>query len=81
MGIGAVKTDFSEAVPENAVYYDGSNGLQGHNKLTYLYAKTIYEAMKEVKEPLGERPMLWGRSGYAGSHTIRQPGPGIPPPI
>ena len=32
--------------------------------------KTIYEAMKEVKEPLGERPMLWGRSGYAGSHTI-----------
>ena len=70
MGIGAVKTDFSEAVPENAVYYDGSNGLQGHNKLTYLYAKTIYEAMKEVKEPLGERPMLWGRSGYAGSHTI-----------
>lgn len=70
MGIGAVKTDFSEAVPENGVYYDGSNGIQGHNKLTYLYAKTIYEAMREVKAPLGERPMLWGRSGYAGSHTI-----------
>ena len=70
MGVGAVKTDFSEAVPENGVYYDGSNGLQGHNKLTFLYAQTIYQAMKEVKEPLGERPMLWGRSGYAGSHTI-----------
>lgn len=70
MGIGAVKTDFSEAVPENGVYYDGSNGIQGHNKLTFLYAKTIYQAMQEVKEPLGEHAMLWGRSGYAGSHAI-----------
>ena len=26
--------------------------------------------MAEVKIPLGELPMLWGRSGYAGSHTI-----------
>ena len=39
MGIGAVKTDFSEAVPEDAVYFDGSTGIQGHNKLTFLYAK------------------------------------------
>ena len=37
MGIGAVKTDFSEAVPEDAVYFDGSTGIQGHNKLTFLY--------------------------------------------
>ena len=70
LGIGAVKTDFSEAVPENAVFYDGSNGLQGHNKLTYIYAKTIYDIMKEVKAETGERAMLWGRSGYAGSHAI-----------
>ena len=32
--------------------------------------KTIYDVMAEVKIPLGELPMLWGRSGYAGSHTI-----------
>ena len=70
MGIGVVKTDFSEAVPEDAVYFDGSNGIQGHNKLTYLYAQTIYDAMQEVKAPLGEHAMLWGRSGFAGSHTI-----------
>lgn len=70
LGIGAIKTDFSEAVPKDAVYFDGSDGLQGHNKLTFLYAKTVYESMKEVKEPLGERAMLWGRSGFAGSHTI-----------
>lgn len=70
MGVGAVKTDFSEVVPKETEYFDGSNGIQGHNKLTFAYAKTIYSIMKQVKEEIGERPMLWGRSGYAGSHTI-----------
>lgn len=70
LGVGVVKTDFSEAVPEDAVYYDGSSGVQGHNKLTFLYARTIYEIMRSVAAQRGERPMLWGRSGYAGSHTI-----------
>ena len=70
MGVGVIKTDFSEAVPEYAVYYDGSTGVQGHNKLTFLYAKTIYDIMEEIKKETGERPMLWGRSGYAGSHMI-----------
>lgn len=68
-GVGVIKTDFSEALPMDAVYHDGSNGLQGHNKLPLLYAKTIYEACAEVKCPAGERPMLWGRSGYAGSQN------------
>lgn len=68
-GVGVIKTDFSEALPMDAVYHDGSNGLQGHNKLPLLYAKTIYEACAEVKLPNGERPMLWGRSGYAGSQN------------
>ena len=53
----------------DSVYYDGSNGLQGHNKLPLLYAKTIYEACRDCKTPNGERPMLWGRSGYAGSQN------------
>lgn len=68
-GVAVIKTDFSEAVPMDARYFDGSNGLQGHNKLPLLYAKTIYEACRDVKLPAGERPMLWGRSGYAGSQN------------
>ena len=68
-GVGVIKTDFSEAVPLDAVYHDGSNGLQGHNKLPLLYAKTIYEACRDVKQEQGERPMLWGRSGYAGTQN------------
>lgn len=88
-GVSVIKTDFSEAVPEHAVYYDGSSGVQGHNRLTYLYAKTVYETMQEYRENAGEKntdaykgdcaaaktqkkdlPMLWGRSGYAGSHRL-----------
>lgn len=70
MGVSVIKTDFSEAVPLDAVYCDGSSGRQGHNKLTFLYAKTIYDEFKESCEARNEIPMLWGRSGYSGSHTI-----------
>ena len=41
MGVGVIKTDFSEELPETAVYYDGLTGVEGHNKYTYLYSKTI----------------------------------------
>lgn len=68
-GVGVIKTDFSEALPVTSVFYDGSNGQQGHNKNPLLYAKTIYEAMQEVKNETGERAMLWGRSGYAGTQN------------
>lgn len=70
MGVSVIKTDFSEAVPEDAVFYDGSDGIQGHNKLTFLYAETIYNWMRENGERTGAWPLLWGRSGYAGSHRI-----------
>lgn len=70
LGVSVVKTDFSEAVPEEAVYYDGTIGVEGHNKITYLYAQTMYDWMKECGKETGKMPMLWGRSGYAGSHRI-----------
>lgn len=72
MGVSVVKTDFSEAVPEDAVYYDGTTGIEGHNRITSLYAETIYALMKKYKEKSGQLPMIWGRSGYAGAH--RTPG-------
>lgn len=87
MGVSVIKTDFSEAVPEDAVYYDSSTGVEGHNRLTYLYAQTVYDTMQQCREncTAGEAateekrsgkqqradfPLLWGRSGYAGSHRI-----------
>lgn len=81
MGIGAVKTDFSEAVPEDAVYFDGSTGIQGHNKLTFLYAKTIYDIMAEVKIPLGELPMLWEEVDMQALILFQQRGQEIHLPI
>lgn len=69
MGVGVMKTDFSEELPEDCVFFDGSTGLESHNKYPLLYAKTIYEASKEAKEELGEKALLWGRSGYAGSQN------------
>lgn len=70
MGVSVIKTDFSEAVPEEVVFHNGMSGREGHNLLTYLYAKNIYIWMKEICEKRGEFPLLWGRSGYVGSHTI-----------
>lgn len=70
MGVSVIKTDFSEAVPEDALYWDGTGGVQGHNRLTYLYAATIYRWMQEAQKETGNMPMLWGRSGFAGSHRI-----------
>ena len=69
LGVGVIKTDFSEEIPEDAVLYDGSTGLEAHNKYPLLYAKTIYEASRKVKEPKGEQALLWGRSGYLGSQN------------
>lgn len=69
MGVGVIKTDFSEELPEDSVFFDGSTGLTSHNKYPLLYAKTIYEASLEAKQEMGEKALLWCRSGYAGSQN------------
>lgn len=69
MGVGVIKTDFSEEIPEDAVFYDGTTGAQSHNRYPLLYAKTIYEASRAVKETMGQKALLWGRSGYLGSQN------------
>ena len=52
MGVSVIKTDFSEAVPEDVVFYNGMSGREGHNLLTYLYAK-IFTWMKEICDERG----------------------------
>ncbi|MGM9589675.1 MAG: TIM-barrel domain-containing protein [Faecousia sp.] len=69
MGVGVIKTDFSEELPEDSVFFDGTTGLESHNRYPLLYAKTIYEASREAKEEMGEKALLWGRSGYLGSQN------------
>ncbi len=69
-GVDAVKTDFGEAVPRDVIFANGMNGEQGHNILPYLFAKTVYEAISDVKAKKNELGMIWCRSGYSGSHMF-----------
>lgn len=42
MGVDCFKTDFSERIPTNVIYYDGSDPVRMHNYYTYSYN---YEAI------------------------------------
>lgn len=68
MGVDAFKTDFGERIPEDAVYYDGSNPGKMHNYYTYLYNKTVFDLLKEKK---GEQnAVVFARSATAGSQQF-----------
>ncbi len=62
MGIGAMKTDFGEGIPEDASYA-AIDGRFFHNLYPLAYNYTIW---KETREVSGE-DIVWARSGTAGS--------------
>ena len=62
MGVGAIKTDFGEGIPEDACY-DRIQGRYFHNTYSLLYNATVSEACRSVT---GES-LVWARSGTAGS--------------
>jgi alpha-D-xyloside xylohydrolase len=66
MGVATFKTDFGEVIPYDAVFYNGFTGREMHNLYPYLYNRAVWEVQQEYRE----RPMLWGRSGYAGSQAF-----------
>ncbi|MGB9768980.1 MAG: alpha-xylosidase [Dictyoglomus turgidum] len=66
MGVDTFKTDFGEEIPEDVIAYNGMRGDELHNYYAFLYNQTVYEVVKEEK---GEG-IVWGRSGYIGSHKI-----------
>jgi len=62
IGVNVFKCDMGEAVPEDAVFHDGTTGVETHNLYPLYYQGTVYEAAVEA---LGEG-LVWGRSGCAG---------------
>ncbi len=68
MGVDCFKTDFGERIPENAVYFDGSDPVKMHNYYTYLYNKVVYELL-EQKRGKGEA-VLFARSATAGGQKF-----------
>lgn len=65
MGVGAIKTDFGEGIPEEAVY-DSIDGKYFHNVYPLAYNSTVFNATKKVS---GEN-IVWARSGTAGSQRF-----------
>ncbi len=58
LGASAIKTDFGEGIPEDAVYH-GIEGKYFHNLYSLVYNATVFDASKE--------DIVWARSGTAGS--------------
>ncbi|RCX12539.1 alpha-D-xyloside xylohydrolase [Anaerobacterium chartisolvens] len=68
MGVDCFKTDFGERIPQDAVYFDGSDAEKMHNYYTYLYNRTVYEALEK---PDGNKDtVLFARSATAGSQKF-----------
>ena len=63
MGVGAIKVDFGEAAPINAVYHNGKTGWQEHNLYPLRYNKAVADVTKDTS---GEN-IIWARSAWAGS--------------
>ena len=68
MGVDAIKTDFGERIPTDVVYYDGSDPHKMHNYYTYLYNKTVYEALQEAKGM--NNACLFARSATVGGQQF-----------
>ena len=69
MGIDAFKTDFGERIPfrpTQVKYHDNSDTIRMHNYYTFLYNKTVFEAMQSV----GKDACLFARSATAGSQRF-----------
>jgi alpha-D-xyloside xylohydrolase len=62
-GVATFKSDFGEAVPEDALFANGKTGRQMHNAYPLLYNRSVFEVIAQER---GEG-LVWGRSGYAGS--------------
>lgn len=68
MGVDSFKTDFGERIPEDAVYYDGSDPVLMHNYYTYLYNEAVFELL-ERKRGKGEA-CLFARSATVGGQKF-----------
>lgn len=63
MGVGAIKVDFGEGAPLNAVYHNGKTGWQEHN----LYPLRYNKAVSDITKSTSGDNIIWARSAWAGS--------------
>ncbi|MGG5372073.1 TIM-barrel domain-containing protein [Enterococcus sp. AZ196] len=63
LGIRVVKPDYTDRIPEDALFYNGYTGIDMHNMYIYLYIKACYEATQEVHGT----SLVWKRPGFLGT--------------
>ncbi len=68
-GVAVFKTDFGEALPDDVQLSDGTPAAHAHNLYPLRYNAAVSDAIRRYT---GRNPLVWGRSGWAGSH--RYPG-------
>lgn len=68
LGVDAIKTDFGERIPTDVKYYDGSDPYKMHNYYTYLYNKTVFEALQEANGM--NNACLFARSATVGGQQF-----------
>lgn len=61
IGASAMKTDFGEGIPEDAIY-ENIDGKYFHNLYSLVYNSTVFNASNEN--------IVWARSGTAGSQRF-----------
>lgn len=64
-GVAVFKTDFGEGLPDDVRLADGTPPEHAHNLYPLRYNAAVSEA---IAEHTGRPPLVWGRSGWAGSH-------------
>ena len=68
-GVAVFKTDFGEGLPDDAALSDGTPPEHAHNLFPLRYNGAVSDGIARLT---GRAPLVWGRSGWAGSH--RYPG-------
>ncbi len=63
MGVSAIKVDFGEGAPLDAIYHNGLSGLYEHNLYPLRYNKAVADITRQIH---GEN-IIWARSAWAGS--------------
>ncbi|WP_084958074.1 TIM-barrel domain-containing protein [Thermoactinospora rubra] len=61
-GVQCFKTDFAEAVPHDAVAFNGMTGTELHNVYTLLFNDVVAEVTHEVHG----HTLVWARSSFLG---------------
>jgi alpha-D-xyloside xylohydrolase len=76
LGVAAIKVDFGEGPPPDAVYHNGGSAAM-HNLYPLLYGGAIFDVTEETQ---GQgKAVIWARAAWAGSqrYPIHWSGDGI----